>query len=870
MHVGVETEQEPDFSLDDCDIIDLLSNYPIYSPDNEELVTESEYSKLFDSSDNLLRPFVGGGMRNTRDTSSFASAFWKKNDTERNNRVIIPEEKIENVKRFESSTIGVSLSTLVDEIREDYYQLNQDDNREEKHVRQRSPNKNSCHPSKPSPKKRKWKTQQIRRGLKAFCDNMIEESARVFQPLFIKKYTMDDPFGPKNPENDVETYNHFLQNFRYSMATKSFQCALPSDKRYTEMPPVIVVFYQPQFENEKYLYIPLHIIRMITGIHISKTTDQLKKYAEDAYFDTSFSCCAIGKSGGFLFRKRKMVNPYSFYLICQWILRLDTYKQYAGPLNLIMKYLDVEFGAFWGSLQEPPFSHTTQEILLDVPDESKIQQYYTQYCLKRNEKMQDIEHIIQTDISSQKNNPPVSSPPKFTENGSASNKKKRKANSSKSNSKKKSRGIPIDSVKGKERIEDDEPNVICEESVSKIDQSSPCFEPFGITIWCLEYIPDIKARCPVKYSLEFDVQIITSKPSRISICKKWCDNIRKSLFDDETANTQTKKNIWMEKVARKLYDEKVRLYGGSEELHPNEFGERKDCELRDICMMKRIFTEGNITMPTKICNKIDMEWARYVDSFTVPMAMPKSEKIRLSQRNPLGIPIRKRLLHFHCTKPTSSFRKVTSINKPYFISTVDNKFIPMPNWRKQRIMEMIHSLLGEWPEECIFLDVRKSENSVVPFWILLFFALTMTPKERECNGSPFSFCYGILSNIENWFRNNLTFLDTKYLPDDLSEIKSGINLFRIMLEHTENALTSASLQQSKFLPRCGIDKDSILISLIRRLITERDTLLLHIKDDIKPVLESNNLLQQLRNHTNPLYHRRIEFLTEYADNVYSS
>ncbi len=195
---------------------------------------------------------------------------------------------------------------------------------------------------------------------------------------YVKLYQTENPLHTSNPLKSDKCQSMF-EKFHYALASKYFSCTHHRQSIFIHRPFVLVyngmVFIAATILDE---FDPsLQVRKYITRLK--------KKYMKGHLFAQLVRCKSLYKGGRSAHaRPRTVISVYDLFLLVKWLSISPSYEHLTYIFDQFLKYMDVEFGAYHGALQGPPFTHLPHELHdFRIEDGETESQAYSRYCIWR-------------------------------------------------------------------------------------------------------------------------------------------------------------------------------------------------------------------------------------------------------------------------------------------------------------------------------------------------------------------------------------------------------------------------------------------------------------------------------------------------------
>lgn len=706
---------------------------------------------------------------------------------------------------------------------------------------------------------------------------------------FVQFYLGNDPLlrSKSSPE-----FKDFETSFAYVMSSQKFSC-LNGKRVLTIHETVPIVYKGMTFYNCNILD---KILKNETKSHFR----QMKRYFSDPYvmetmeekygkelmssMDKLFPiatipCYGTSKGGRTNIRNRAITSAFGLFFLVEWISRVRDYKPKAHILRQYLKYLDVEFGAYKGALQKEPYTHELYKLGLGYEEGDDLQVIYRDFCAKQFIEMRDGRHYDKTaihgyDLVAKHHLSSITTTTTTTTTSTESQENNSQSSGSDGDNESEGDVVEIDKSQSSSGTNNGNNN--------NKGSTSPTRR---ITLRASNWHKRPPNRVePFTFPMAWEndngkIFTYTIIPffDEIRLDKKSIGGIASYLVHEDED-----KDIYMphnRKITEYFNQTTFGLYSPSAFMASTEIKEHmarqgesmKEQDLVDCIERGVDLTEFPQKKQMSTMHKI---WK---------LALKNMTKRKRSVKNSEQKSKRTCFLHIPCQKRNLRNRNISadiiSEKGVKGITSKSCKGIPLFGERKKNVMIAIRQYTYDWPEEIVFFskyikdkstlptEEEKSHREVVPFWVITFFALTMTEYEKKANGSPLMLCHKIYESMTEWYEKNKEDLANIYTSEQLNAFISGTRMFQYSFIAVEEM---ASNMTAPIAPNLSPEHVlNIFIGMNDRLKEERDTLLVYLLDTLLPLIHKYGLDEEACSNMGLNVADTIVSLLKYANVAFS-
>jgi len=698
------------------------------------------------------------------------------------------------------------------------------------------------------PRKTKWKTNKFHGVVEKRANIIHWDTMETLGEDYVEFYQSSNPLvfdaDLKKSEDMVlpERSEEFLETFQYSFARKNFTFEDVTLRRTLVMVWKGMVFIACSALEKLF---PRTICRRVCPI--------IKKYMKTNFAFNKMRCRAPTEAGKLdATRDRLVVSALDAFRLGKWLVA-SKYKDQREVFGQFCKYLDVEFGAFWGRLQCYPYTHNEFEVRLEEgitkrATTQELEKLYSDYCYRRFGHMKeyngtyDQEHvdggkfakfILSTNSSDSKRNA----------SSSTEEQKKRKRRESKNRKhKKKSKR---DKKKSKATKDADNVGFTLEgmpSIISEIDGKSEL--PFHFKLkW---EIPKRRGSHSTKFDMvEFDVvctvESIYTRGKVPSVIEQWIETKKADI------DLSKEKKEFITKFLGRMKEEDIQLYAGVPDLVSDSTRESiKEnnnglgySDISDITEVLPLLRPDGLTNGDSSDNEEDMEtfWISMLSQFVHKEDSRISKSYRYDVNS--GYDTKNNLFQIRCAKRNFGNQKLPE--DPYMddgtviIDPLKRLGLPIYGDRKKEIMSMIHRYVLAWPEDAVFFESHERWTSI-PFWALTFFVLTMNEREQRANNTANTVLHRIYYELGQWYDRLRSTFDIYYGADAHRAFIRGVKMFRLTYTRLEEVVSRPILSSTlSFIGGSSNHPPNIVLEqMISRCMKQRDTFLKFFFEEILP------------------------------------
>lgn len=668
---------------------------------------------------------------------------------------------------------------------------------------------------------------------------------------YVNFYHRANPLAPginaADKETDAETQRsqEFISLFQYAFARKPFGF------RGTVIPRALVMTWNGM------IFIPCPMLEKIfPGFPCRRLCPLMKKYMRNDFVYSKMTCKSIQGKIGLYDRSstRLVVSALDAFRIGKWLIasghddKTETFEQF-------MKYLDVEFGAYWGKVQSYPFTHNEFEMRFEDDDvenatPSEFQALYSDYCLHRFGLMQKyvgtykqsdvdqgnfaafVKRVLSDDEKLQRH----SSRDVDTESEKGERRHKRKKNKEKSKSHKKS--------KRDEEADDDWDDGF---SLDFMPLETPLGKesaklPFSFKLkW---EVPLRRERGNTKFDMvEFDV-VATIEPFLLNDRSRLRETLQKWLKEKrlEEGKDIGERNIeFVNKILERMKEVDIQQYAGvpefvSDDMRASIRNSNNGLDYTDICNVEQVLPLlRQYTDPTETEEEVEMFWITMLSQFVLPDSeVPDAYKQDINS----GYATEKNLFRIRCSKRTRENRLIEdAYHEGGALQMEYLRCLGLPIYedRKRKIMAVMARYALSWPEDVAFFQHTK-KAAIFPFWVLTFFVLTMNERERKANNTALAVLHRIYYELRDWYDTVKSNFDVEYGVDAHRAFIRGVKIFRLSYERVEKIGWEPVLTTTLDFVHGASNNPptAVLLQMLARCTLERDTFIKFFFEHILP------------------------------------
>ena len=179
--------------------------------------------------------------------------------------------------------------------------------------------------------------------------------------------------------------------------------------------------------------------------------------------------------------------------------------------------------------------------------------------------------------------------------------------------------------------------------------------------------------------------------------------------------------------------------------------------------------------------------------------------------------------------------------------------------------------MGRMIEQAIFLREKKKTRVrialLMPFWVFVFYAHTMSEEEKKRNGGFTIFCGRLYGKLEDWYESDRELIDRGMSSSQLWAFSEGTKMFRLACQFIDHVQET----RNAFFAAGRLSEKHVLSNMFRRCKEQRDALLVHYIMTVNPMVrEIPGLEERIINDTSSLVVEHLLRLYSYAKEVYGT